>query len=329
MEDIDFVVTWVDSNDVKWQEKYNKYAPEKKTIYNDATRYEDYGTFKYWFRSVEKYAPWVHKIFVITDDQAPEWLDANNPKIELVNHKDYIDPQYLPTFSSDVIELNIPNIPNLSEQFVLFNDDFYLNDFVKPEDFFINGVPVDLGTFQPIIPTTNFTHTILNDLLVINRNFSYRKILKQNFSKYFTLKYGVRRLLSAATTLPYQRIIGFFDGHVATPYLKSNFKKALELAPDELEKTCLAKFRTESNINHWLVRYYQFCLGNFIPQSPSFGAFYELESYNQFLNDFKNNHHKILCINDGGYQGKENQIGMSKLQEFFEDTFVNKSVFEK
>jgi len=127
MSDIDFVVTWVDCNDAKWQEQYAKYKGTKlKLDAEEGARYRENNMFKYWFRAVEKYAPWVRKIHLITADQKPAWLNINHDKLNLVSHKDYIPEQYLPTFNSNVIELNIHRINDLSENFVLFNDDIFL-----------------------------------------------------------------------------------------------------------------------------------------------------------------------------------------------------------
>lgn len=53
MGKIDFVITWVDGNDVKWLAEREKYD-ENKCAGNNAAHYRDYGTLKYWFRAVEK-----------------------------------------------------------------------------------------------------------------------------------------------------------------------------------------------------------------------------------------------------------------------------------
>jgi hypothetical protein len=104
--DIDFVITWVDMDDPKWQAEFAKYSGKKENTKNGVSeaRFRDYGFLKYWFRGVEKFAPWVRKIHFVTSGQKPDWLDANNPKINLVNHKDYIPAQFLPTYNSVVIE---------------------------------------------------------------------------------------------------------------------------------------------------------------------------------------------------------------------------------
>lgn len=326
MGDIDFVVTWVDFDDPEWRAKFLKYSPEKTTIMNDSTRYKDYGTFKYWFRSIEKYAPWVRKVFLITDNQVPKWLNTSNEKLVIVDHKEFIPKKYLPTFNSNVIELNIPRIKGLSEKFVLFNDDLFLNGPVKEVDFFKNNLPVDMGAFQPTIPVNEFTHIILNDLLIINKWFGQREVLKKNFRKLYSIKYGFRRLVSAATTLPFDKILGFYDGHAATPYLKSTYEIVLEKADESVKKTFLNRFRSDNDINHWLVRYYEYCMGDFEPQKYNFGKFYELDEFTYFVKDIKNSNHKIICINDT--ESALAEKGKKELKKVFQEKFPFKSTFE-
>lgn len=36
-------------------------------------RYRDWGIFHYWFRGVEKFAPWVRKVYFVTWRHLPEW----------------------------------------------------------------------------------------------------------------------------------------------------------------------------------------------------------------------------------------------------------------
>ena len=118
--EIDFVITWVNMDDPEWQKEFAKYSWKTVTEKNSVTdaRFRDYGFLKYWFRGVEKFAPWVRKIHFITSGQKPDWLDAENPKINLVSHKDYIPQQFLPTYNSVVIERYIHKIPGLADDFV-------------------------------------------------------------------------------------------------------------------------------------------------------------------------------------------------------------------
>ena len=130
---IDFIITWVDGNDQVWQEEKAKYSG-KTTGDDRAKRYRDWEFLQYWFRGIEQCAPWVNKIHFVTCGHLPLWLNTEHPKLNIVNHKDYIPEQYLPTFSCRPIELNLHRIPGLSDNFVYFNDDMFLFQPVKQEE---------------------------------------------------------------------------------------------------------------------------------------------------------------------------------------------------
>ena len=84
---IDLVYLWVDGNDPKWQEEKEKWQ-EKLGIGSsrsaDMCRFIDNEELRYSLRSVEMNAPWINKIFIVTNGQVPKWLDANHPKIRIV-----------------------------------------------------------------------------------------------------------------------------------------------------------------------------------------------------------------------------------------------------
>lgn len=133
---IDFVLIWVDGNDPKWQTIFMKYKEndgDKRPL-----RFRDMGTLRYWFRGVEKFAPWVNKVYFVTCGQRPNWLNTANPKLVCVRHDEFIPEKYLPTFSSHTIEFNLHRIPGLSEQFVYFNDDMFLIRETYRKDFFVD-----------------------------------------------------------------------------------------------------------------------------------------------------------------------------------------------
>ena len=137
MHEIDFVIPWVDGSDPAWQKERCQYDPKAGSSNgtNDA-RFRDWDLLRYWFRAVEKYAPWVHKIYFVTWGHLPVWLNTDHEKLVIVNHRDYIPAEFLPTFNANTIELNFHRIPGLAEQFVYFNDDMFLGKPVQPEDFF-------------------------------------------------------------------------------------------------------------------------------------------------------------------------------------------------
>ena len=99
---IDFVVTWLDPSDPEWQKQYELYKDAKGD--KSKARFREMNIFRYWFRAVEKYAPWVNKVFLITNGKFPDWINKDNPKLVLVKHEDYIPAEYLPTFNSCTIE---------------------------------------------------------------------------------------------------------------------------------------------------------------------------------------------------------------------------------
>ena len=108
---IDFVVTWVNGSDESWIKERAKYLPQtKEQDLRGVQRYRDWDLMRYWFRGVEKYASWVHKIYFITCGQKPEWLNLDCPKLKLIKHSDYMPKDALPTFNSNAIEMRIHNI---------------------------------------------------------------------------------------------------------------------------------------------------------------------------------------------------------------------------
>lgn len=139
---IDVVFTWVDGSDVKWQQKYQQaiqtQSSEKMGLYaNDMARFSNHNELYYSVRAVQKFMPWVRHIFIVTDEQIPAWLDLNKQtQIKIIDHKQIIDEQYLPTFNSHVIEAHLHNIPELSEHFIYFNDDVFVARYLTSEHFF-------------------------------------------------------------------------------------------------------------------------------------------------------------------------------------------------
>ena len=83
---IDFVITWVDGNDPKWQAKRNRFIGNivENSSVNCKGRYSNNDELKYSLRSIELYIPWIRNIFIVTDNQIPEWLDTSNPKIRII-----------------------------------------------------------------------------------------------------------------------------------------------------------------------------------------------------------------------------------------------------
>ena len=118
-EKIDLVYLWVNGNDSNWLIKKNYWEKKEENLIphiNGKQRYSDHDDLKYSLRSVEKNMPWINKIYIVTDNQVPEWLNTSHPKIKIIDHKQIIPEKYLPTFKSSTIQFHIYNIPDLSEK---------------------------------------------------------------------------------------------------------------------------------------------------------------------------------------------------------------------
>ncbi|MDV6379949.1 stealth family protein [Pediococcus pentosaceus] len=324
MEKIDFVVTWVDGDDPEWLRKKQKYNPTEAKLNTDI-RFRDYGTFKYWFRAVEKYAPWVNKIYIVTEGHLPEWLNIANKKLVTVKHSDFMPNKYLPTFNSNAIELNLHRIKDLSEHFVLFNDDMFLMNMTKSTDFFKEGLPKDFGVYSPTVPYKEFSNIIFNNIRVVNNNFSKYEDVKRNLFKFFNYKYGTQNLRSAMT-MPWSKILGYWNPHLTSSFLKSTFFEVWA-KEDVLDKTSMNKFRTSEDVNQWLFRYFQIEKGKFVPQSATFGKYCTLNNFKEIESSFKNSKLKELCINDD-FNVENYEKKMDILNKMFEKKFPNKSKFE-
>lgn len=325
---IDFVVTWVDESDPEWikqKKMYGKYDD----ILNSEARYRNWEFLKYWFRSIEKNAPWVHKVFFITAGHVPSWLNQDYKKVTVVKHTDYIDDEYLPTFNSNVIELNVSNITGLSEHFVSFNDDMFLNGKVSKQDFFKNGSPRDMGVFSPIIPDYGgISSTVLNNVTIINKYFSKKKVINKNPLKFFNVRYG-KHIVKNVCTLPWSQVLGFYDNHIPISYKKSTFEKVWRIEKSDLTKTLTHRFRKSSDLSHWLMRYWQICEGDFLPRSTRFGQYYTAgPDDNRIINDIRESRHKVICVNDSDELRDFNKT-KSLINEEFKKKYGEKSKFEK
>lgn len=326
--EIDFVLIWVDSNDPEWQKDKEKYAKVQDKKFNpNNVRYRDWDFLRYWFRGVELYAPWVRKIHFVTCGHTPSWLNLNHSKINFVKHSDYIPSEYLPTFGANPIELNFHRIPELSERFVYFNDDMFLNAPVRPDDFFRDGLPCD-SAIRNIPNISRYGHIDLNDLLVIGRHFNFVKQFRKFPSKYLNWRYGLQNLRFLLLS-PWPIYCGFKNTHTAFSYLKSTWEEVWAKESDVLNQTCLRKFRDERNVNQYVFRYWQLAKGSFMPRSYSFSSQYCISNavLDNIIIDIQKRKHKVICLNDNDDLANIEPI-KHKIIEAFERVFPEKSSFE-
>lgn len=208
--DIDLVYLWVNGNDPKWMARRDAFIgkPTGKQE-NCVARYADSGELKYSLRSVEKNAPWIRKIFIVTDDQVPKWLDTSNPRVQIIDHKDIMPAESLPCYNSTILEHYLHKIPGLSEHFIYSNDDMYINKPVSPDTFFASdGMPIIYMTRKP------FRKQILSAV-----RFLRCKIMKKPMNLYVQIIHNAALMVEKK----YGKYYGCKAHHNMDSYVKSTF----------------------------------------------------------------------------------------------------------
>lgn len=329
---IDFVIPWVDGNDPAWQAKKAKYNLGKTDHDRDgACRYRDWDNLKYWFRSVEQNAPWVNQIHFVTCGQIPQFLNLNHPKVHFVRHEDYIPSSYLPTFSANPIELNFHRIEGLSEYFVYFNDDFFVNRPVDEAFFFKNGKPRFFmcdREYHDCNLLNSFQHMRRNGMEVINRHFTHKTQRKAGINKIVSRHYGRVSIKNIINNLKYEAFGQFSDQHLPEPFLKSTMQEVWEKEYDILDATCHNRIRTERDVNQYVFRYWDLARGNFEPRGIQ-GIRYDicLENLADCVKNIRDAVSPMICINDSphcdDFDGCKEQILRA-----FEVRYPHKSSFE-
>lgn len=219
---VDIVYTWVDGNDLNWQKKKNRFTGENVFLpkeANVASRFRENEELRFSLRSILLNASWVRNIYIVTDNQIPNWYQAFDERVQFISHEDiFLNENDLPTFNSHAIEANLHRIKGLSEHFLYFNDDFFLRSPVDPSDFFSrdgtktkffwseqvfipdtldeNSIPVDIAACNNVTfleknyaYTTNrkFKHTpmALNKRVIEELEFEHPEIFRSNSATRF------------------------------------------------------------------------------------------------------------------------------------------------
>lgn len=139
-EPIDAVYTWVDGDDPAYRAALQAYldagaqghpAPDLAPV-----RFQQHEELRYSLRSLAAHAPWIRRVYLVTNGQRPRWLNPACDRLTLVTHREiFPDPAHLPTFNSFAIQLHMHRIPGLSRRFLYLNDDFLLGRPVGRADF--------------------------------------------------------------------------------------------------------------------------------------------------------------------------------------------------
>lgn len=315
---IDLVYLWVNDKDAEWQEKRRYWANKLNILDSDfntnsSVRFRDNGELRYSLRSAQMFAPWINKIFIVTDNQIPDWLDINHKKIKIINHKDIIPTDCLPTFNSEAIESCIANIPELSEYFLYANDDMFFAAPVTPEYFYDSEG-------KPIIQLRKQNWTDEEK----NYNMYMRKILR--CKDIFSQKFDIPDIFS------------FYEpAHCIDAYRKSFYLECKNIFQKEFNEAAKSKFRKENTAQRYLVNLYAALKkGCTIKINPAVyeqnfcekvDNFYKtITSANNLDKEIKSKKTKLLCINDTDLISDEECLN---IQYFLNKYFFEKQPWEK
>jgi len=281
--DIDMVFSWVDGNSPAYRAA--RAAQMEGVVVGEGddsvARYQQIDELKYALRSLYMFAPWIRRIFVVTDSPAPPWL-ADHPDVTLVRSEDHFaDPSVLPTHNSQAVESQLQHIEGLSEHFLYSNDDMFIGRPVGPDMFFSPG-----GVTKFIQASTRIG---LGDNHLDRSGFENaarvnRRLLHERFGRITT-----RHL-----------------EHCATPLRKSVLLEMEQAFAAEFAATAASRFRAKDNISvtNSLYHYYALLTGRAVTQENAKVRYVDttvasgLASLNQLL---KKRSHDFFCLNDGSF----------------------------
>lgn len=238
MYNIDLVYLWCNGKDKNFLERKKRYivGHEYNKESNGKERFFDNDELKYSLRSVEKYANWIHHVYVVTDRQMPEWFDPNCKKVTIIDHSMILPKELIPCFNSTVIERYIANIPGLSEHFIYGNDDTFFGSEISPGYFF-----TDKG--KPIVRVKKFNEFPF-ELTRLNIEDVYTKTR-------FWGKSVIKSWRMLMTYWKINRVIPYELHHNFDAYLKSEYKAVINDYKPIFQES-QERFRSEKDINRIL-----------------------------------------------------------------------------
>ncbi|HEY0893488.1 MAG TPA: Stealth CR1 domain-containing protein [Cellvibrio sp.] len=156
---IDAVITWVDGADPKHKAKLDTYLASvggSRPRAASPARFNSVGEIEYCVVSLLRFAPWLRTIFIVSDQQQPDFISrlagtVYESRVKVVDHSVIFAgyEQHLPTFNSMSISSMLWRIPGIAEQFLFLNDDFALIRPLQPTDFFRGNKVVLHGVWRP------------------------------------------------------------------------------------------------------------------------------------------------------------------------------------
>lgn len=313
--DIDLIYLWVDGNDPKWQAKKRIFtgAVSDHSETNNKGRYISNDELKYALRSAEKHAPWIRKIFIVTDDQRPEWLNTDGSRVQVIDHKDIMPAEVLPCFNSTVIEYFLHRIPGLSDRFLFANDDMFFNADLTPGFFFgEDGYPFVrlkrkfFGRWHPRLTTF------------------FKGLVGKKLGQY------AQKLADSAHAVE-KKFGTYYSGvphHNIDAFLTSDYRKAVEeVFTERVKKSQSHRVRTFGDIHRTAFSYYALAIGHghlrYVGRREASRILVYKHDFMAYIQRYEP---MLFCLNDNQRVSDDDR---KKIKPFLEALFPDKSAFEK
>ncbi|AJW79216.1 stealth family protein [Clavibacter michiganensis] len=298
--DIDMVFSWVDGNDPEFQKRRAERMKDVVVGEGDDSeaRFRQIDELKYALRSVYLFAPWVRRIFIVTDSPKPSWL-ADHPAVTFVRSEEFFtDPAALPTHNSQAVESQLQHIPGLSEHFLYSNDDMFFGRPVQPGMFFSPG-----GITKFIEAATR---------IGLGDNDSDRS----GFENSARVN---RRLLMER----FGRLITRHLEHAATPLRKSVLLELEQEFAEDFHRTQLSRFRssTDISVTNSLYHYYAQMTARAVQQENAKVAYVDTTSragLDMLPGLLKRRSQDFFCLNDGSFPEVPADERQARVQDFLE-----------
>jgi len=308
---VDLVFSWVDGSDPEYRRVRASYMENAVVGEGDAheARFRQVDELKYALRSVHMFAPWVRRIFIVTDSKVPAWL-AEHPRVRIVRNEEFFpDTSVLPVYNSQAIEAQLHHIEGLSEHFLYSNDDMFFGRQIGPSLFFSPGgvtkfveasTRIGLGEDHP-------ERSGFENAARVNR-----RLLWERFGRVTT-----RHL-----------------EHCAAPLRRSVIAELEREFPREFERTAASRFRAADNISvtNSLYHYYALLTGRAVTQETARTEYVDTTTragLKQMEKLLSRRGQDMFCLNDGSFPEVPAAERAERMIAFLERYFPVKAPWEK
>ena len=334
---VDIVYLWVNGSDPVWRRKRQRAAARLSATHRNGMalygnvegRFRDNDELRYSLRALARFFPDHGHIYVVTDNQVPAWLQPSSG-LTLIDHRDLIPADRLPTFDSGNIESYIHRIPNLSERYFYFNDDVFFGAPVRLEDWFYDG-----GTFV----------AWSDDPVVSNEPLRADATALENACRLSNQWLGGKPSVNAlidggtASVTPYEPVFRTF-AHSPRPMLKSRLRKLEKLAPElfaSVRSTVFRAWDKPTIVSDFVLRWAlahgqaQVCQHTHVYLSTGDSAMGDLADLDDQLDTLMDAVGKLdfFCINDTTDDALAHDPRLGRVREALQKIFPEPSIFER